>query len=35
MGMGVGGGGEWGIWTTDRKVISKVRSIADDFVGKI
>jgi copper homeostasis protein len=29
MGMGVGGQGEWGVWTTDEQQIREVREIAD------
>lgn len=29
MGMGVGGQGEWGVWTTDEQKIREVREISD------
>ena len=29
MGMGMGGQGEWGVWTTDEQTVREVREIAD------
>jgi copper homeostasis protein len=29
MGMGVGGEGEWAVWTTDERMVREVREIAD------
>ena len=39
MGMGVGGEGEWGVWTTEEKKVREVREIADTrwdaYVSKV